>query len=285
MRWERLVLLVLAGIGGVLLAVVIGVFWQHPNDNLAYWIAADRLAHGLPIYTTGAAAFEPYAYHYPPPLAQALAPFTLFVPVLLYVVGYRALLLLTTWDLAGRRMLWMLALIAFVPVAIELRFENVDLFMALAIVYGLGRWPWAFAIMAVIKVSPGLGVVYLALRRRWRDAAIAAAVGVAIVVISVALDPGLWRAFLDSVVGRAAAAGNSLIPLPYVVRALIGLALVIAGGIVGRRTGELLLVAGVTAANPNLALAGFAVLAAAVPIWRAGPDGIAERARREPSPL
>jgi hypothetical protein len=87
------------------------------------------------------------------------------------------------------------------------------------------------------------------------------------------------------VVGRAAAAGNSLIPLPYVVRALIGLALVIAGGIVGRRTGELLLVAGVTAANPNLALAGFAVLAAAVPIWRAGPDGIAERARREPSPL
>ena len=49
----------------------------------------------------------------------------------------------------------MLALIAFVPVAVELRFENIDLFMALAIVLGLGRWPWAFAIMAVIKLSPG----------------------------------------------------------------------------------------------------------------------------------
>jgi glycosyl transferase family 87 len=283
MRGERLLLIVLAAIGGVLLAVVIGVFWQHPNDNLAYWIAADRLAHDLPIYATGAAAFEPYAYHYPPPLAQALAPFTLFVPALAYVIGYRALLLLTTWDLAGRRMLWMLALIAFVPVAIELRFENVQLFMAVAVVYGLGRWPWAFAVMAVIKVSPGLGVIYLALRRRWRDAAIAAAVGVAIIAVSVALDANLWRQFFDAVSGQAGIAGNSIVPVPYVVRAVIGLVLVIAGGLIGQRTGELLLVAAVTAANPNLTVAGFAVLAAAVPIWRAGPGGIAERARREPA--
>ena len=285
MRFERPILLVLAAIGGVLLVVIIGTFWRLPNDNLAYWIAAERLMAGEPIYTTGNAAFEPYAYHYPPPLAQALAPFTLFISALVYVVVYRALLLLTTWDLAGRRMLWMLALIAFLPVAIELRFENVDLFMAIAIVLGLGRWPWAFAVMAVIKVSPGLGVVYLALRRRWRDAAIAAAAGLAIVAVSFALDPSLWREFLDSVVGRAGVSGNSLIPLPYVVRAVIGFGLVVAGGLIGRRNGELLLVAGVTAANPNLTLAGFAVLAAAVPVWMAGPGGIAERADREPAGL
>jgi hypothetical protein len=285
MRYERVLLLALAGLGGVLLVVIIGTFWRQPNDNLAYWIAAERLMAGLPIYATGDAAFQPYAYHYPPPLAQVLAPFTLFIPALVYVIVYRGLLLLTTWDLAGRRMLWMLALIAFIPVAIELRFENVDLFMALAVVLGLGRWPWAFAVMAVIKVSPGLGVVYLALRRRWRDAAIAAAVGGAIVVVSFLLDPSLWRAFFDAVGGQAGASGNSLIPLPYLVRAVIGLGLVVAGGLMGRRNGELLLVAGVTAANPNLALAGFAVLAAVVPIWRAGPGGIAERARREPARL
>ena len=177
MRTERLILLALAAIGGVLLAVIVGTFWMEPNDNLAYWIAAERLVAGEPIYLTGAAAFEPYAYHYPPPLAQALAPLTLFVPVVWYLAAYRALLLLTTWDLAGRRILQMLALIAFIPVALDLRFENVQLFMALAIVLGLGRWPWAFAVMAVIKISPGLGVVYLALRRRWRDAALAAIVG------------------------------------------------------------------------------------------------------------
>lgn len=285
MRYERPILLVLAALGGILLVVIVGTFWRQPNDNLAYWIAAERLMAGIPIYTTGSAAFEPYAYHYPPPLAQALAPFTLFVPALVYVIVYRGLLLLTTWDLAGRRMLWMLALIAFLPVAIELRFENVDLFMALAIVLGLGRWPWAFAVLGVIKVSPGLGVVYLALRRRWRDAAIAAALGLAIVATSFVLDPDLWREFFDAVAERAGASGNSLIPLPYVVRAGLGFGLVVGGGLIGRRKGELLLVAGVTAANPNLTLAGFAVLAAAVPVWRAGPDGIAERARPEPARL
>jgi len=283
-RSERLIVLALAAFGGILLVVIIGTFWQQPNDSLAYWIAAERLMAGEPIYT-GQSVVEPYAYHYPPPLAQALAPFTLFVPALLYVIVYRGLLLLTTWDLAGRRMLWMLALIAFVPVAIELRFENVQLFMALAIVLGLGRWPWAFAVMAVIKVSPGLGVVYLALRRRWRDAAIASAVGLTIVAVSFALDPSLWQSFFEQVAGQAGVAGNSLIPLPYMVRAVIGLGLVVAGGLIGRRNGELLLVAGVTAANPNLALAGFAVLAAAVPIWRAGPGGIAERARLERAAL
>jgi hypothetical protein len=285
MRWERVLLLALAALGAILLVVIIATFWREPNDNLAYWIAAERLMAGQPIYATGDAAFAPYAYHYPPPLAQFLAPFTLFVPVLVYVIVYRGLLLLTTWDLAGRRMPWMLALVAFLPVAIELRFENVQLFMALAIVLGLGRWPWAFALLAVIKVSPGLGVVYLALRRRWRDAAIAAAVGVAIVAVSYVLDPSLWRAFFDAVSGQAGISGNSLVPLPYLVRAVIGFGLVVAGGFIGRRSGELLLVAGVTAANPNLTLAGFAVLAAAVPVWMAGPGGIAERARREPARL
>jgi hypothetical protein len=182
-------------------------------------------------------------------------------------------------------MLWMLALIGFLPVAIQLRFENVDLFVALAITLGLGRWPWAFAVMAVIKISPGLGVMYLVLRKRWRDAAVAAAVGLAIAAISLALDPGLWVAFFDAVIGRAGASGNSLIPVPYIARALIGFGLVAIGGLIGRRRGELLLVAGVTAANPNLTLAGFAVLAAVVPVWRAGPGGIAERARQEASSL
>ncbi|MEX1173130.1 MAG: hypothetical protein WEG56_11025 [Chloroflexota bacterium] len=40
-------------------------------------------------------------------------------------------------------------------------------------------------------------------------------------------------------------------------------------------------VGAVTIANPNLSMNGFAVLAAMVPIWRAGPDGLA--ARRTPS--
>src|SRR5687767_3887444 len=113
-RWKRwrLVLVPLAAIGAVLLAAIVWIFWRNPGDSFAYWLAAIRLVAGEPVYTTGEAAFAPYAYHYPPPLAQVLAPFTLVVPALAYVIAYRVVMLLVTWELAGRRMLWMLALIA-----------------------------------------------------------------------------------------------------------------------------------------------------------------------------
>ena len=278
--WQRIALVVLAAIGAALLAIVVVLFWQNPGDNYAYWLAAQRLVAGEPVYVTGEAAFAPYAYHYTPPLAQVLAPLTLFLPSIAYIVGYRVLEILTVWCLAGRAMLPMLALIAFLPVAIELRFENVHLFMAVAIVLALWRWPLLFAVAASVKVSPGLGIVYLVLRRRFRDAAIAVVVGAAICAVSYVLSPNLWQEFLAAIGDRAGITGNSLIPVPYVVRAIAGLVLAIAGGIVGRRRGELLLVLAITAANPNLALNGFAVLAAAVPVWRAGPDGLLEGSKR-----
>jgi hypothetical protein len=277
--WRRVVVTALAVLGAALLAIIVGTFWRSPGDNLAYWIAGQRLAAGEAIFATGEAAFAPYAYHYTPPLAQLLAPLTLAIPTVAYLVVYRAFEFLAVWGLAGRRILPMFALIAFLPVAVELRFENVHLFMALAIVLGLRRWPWLFAVGAVVKISPGLGIVYLALRRRWRDAAVAAVLGGLIVLVSVVLDPALWAAWVEAVLERADSTGNSLLPAPYLVRAAAGLGLTVAGGVVGRRSGELLLVAGITLANPNLALNGFAVLAAAVPIWLAGPSGVGESSR------
>jgi hypothetical protein len=284
LSWQRIVLLVLATIGGVLLAVAIGTFWMYPNDALAYWLAAERLVAGLPVYVQGDAAFEPYAYHYTPPLAQVLAPFTLVFSTMAYLIAYRVLNLLALWELAGRRFLWMLALIAFLPVAIELNFENVHLFMALSIVWGLLRWPWLFSIAAIVKLSPGLGLVYLAVQRRWRDVAIASFVGVAVVGVSYVIDPALWAAWFDSVVNRLGVTGNSLLPVPYVVRAAAGLALTVVGALIGARRGELLLVAAITLANPNLSMNGLAVLAAAVPIWMAGPGGLEGRRTRAAEP-
>lgn len=289
-RVKLVVLSLLAAVGASILAVIVAFYWMTPGDNLAYWIAGHRLVTGQPIYAAAELAFEPFAYHYPPPLAQVLAPITLVLPALAFCVIYRALMLLALWDLAGRSMLKMLALLAFVPMAVALRIENVEIFMALAIVLGLRRWPWLFSIGALIKVSPGLGIVYLAVRRRWRDVAVSVVVGAAITGISLTLAPDLWRTWLDAINGRADMVGNSLIPVPYSVRAAAGLVLAVVAGVLGRRPGELLLVAGVTIANPGLSLQGFAVLAAAIPIWLAGPDGIggrseaAERGRPEQSP-
>lgn len=273
-RVDLVVLSLLAALGASVLVVIVTTFWMTPGDNLAYWIAGHRLATGEPIYLPAEIAFEPFAYHYPPPLAQVLAPLTLVVPALAYAVIYRGLMLLALWDIAGRRMLKMLALLAFVPMAVALRIENVEIFMALGIVLGLRRWPWLFTIGGLIKVSPGLGIVYLAMRRRWRDVAVSILVGAAIVGVSVILAPELWRGWLDAITGRADIVGNSLVPVPYSVRAIAGFLLTVVAGLLGRRRGELLLVVAITIANPGLSLQGFAVLAAAIPIWLAGPDGL-----------
>ncbi len=277
-RINLVVLSLLAAVGASVLAVIVATFWMEAGDNLAYWIAGNRLVTGQPIYAPPEVAFEPFAYHYPPPLAQVLGPLTVVVPAVAYAVIYRALMLLALWEIAGRSMLKMLALLAFIPVAYALRVENVEIFMAVGIVLGLRRWPWLFTIGALIKVSPGLGLVYLALRRRWRDLWVSVLVGAAIVGVSFALAPDLWRAWLDAITGRADMIGNSLVPVPYSVRAIVGFVLTIVAGLLGRRTGELLLVAAITIANPGLSLQGFAVLAAAIPIWLAGPNGLGSAA-------
>src|SRR5204863_9321175 len=117
----------------------------------------------------------PFASLYPPPLAQFLAPFTLVVPDWLYEAGWTALLLVILLWFARWQPILALALIAFLPVAVELWFRNVHLLLAALIVLGLRGAPWMFAIGAAIKISPGLGIVYLALRGRWRDALFATA--------------------------------------------------------------------------------------------------------------
>lgn len=272
----------LAAIGGILLAVIAARFWTEAGDDLAYWIAGHRLAAGEPIYADPSVAFEPFAFHYIPAVAQILAPITLVVPAVPFLIGFRALLLLALWDIAGRRMLDLLALLAFLPIAVSLRVENVEIFMAYAIVIGLARWPWAFMLGALVKVSPGLGLVYLAAQRRWRDVAVSAVLGLAVVTVSYVLAPDLWRQWLAAIAGRSDVVGNSIVPLPYSVRAIAGFVLAVVAGLVGRRRGELLLVGAVTIANPGLSLQGFAVLAAAVPIWRAGPEGLLARRAARP---
>ena len=60
-------------------------------------------------------------------------------------------------------------LIAFLPVAVEFWFRNVHLFLAVLVVIGLRGRPWGLSVGAAVKVAPGLGLLWFAVRRRWRD--------------------------------------------------------------------------------------------------------------------
>jgi Glycosyltransferase family 87 len=270
-------LVVLAAIGASLLAVIATAEWIHFNDEHAYWLAGARLADGLPLYDAAAAPNTPFAYWYPPPLAQAIAPLTGFMSADAFSVLWTALLLGCLWWLGGRNLLVAIALIAFLPVAVELRVRNVHLLIAVLAVLALRR-SWAFWIpAAAIKITPVLGGLYLVAAGRWRDAGKVAALGAAALAISVALGPGEWRDFIDIVGARAGTDGGSVLPIPFLVRFGAGVVLAIAAGrltlrsaTAGRspRAGESLLIVALTIANPTFWVTALSLLIALVPLWR-----------------
>jgi hypothetical protein len=271
--------LVLAAVGASLLLVVALARWGTPSDEHAYWLAARRLIEGQPLYDPAVTIVTPYAYLYPPPLAQALVPVALVVPSWLFSAGWTVLMGLALFWLAGRDVLRGLALIAFPPVAVEFWFRNVHLFLAVLVVLGLRRASSAFAVGAAIKVSPALGIPYLALRLRWRQAAIATAVGLALLAVSIALSPDAWRAYVDFALKVDPLQQSSFVAIPLPLRAAAGLAVAIVASRLPRWIGDPLLVVAITLALPSLWFTGLSLLVAIVPLVAAERQ---ERAARLP---
>lgn len=272
-------LVVAAAIGAVLLAVVATAEWTQLNDEYAYWQAGARLWAGEPLYDPTAAPNTPYAYWYPPPLAQVLAPLTAVLSADAFAIVWTALLLTCLWWLGGRNVLVALALVAFLPVAVELRVRNVHLLIAVLAVLALRR-SWAFWIPATaLKITPVLGVAYLAAAGRWREALKVAVFGGLVLLVSVALGPAAWRDFLEVVGARAGTDGGSWLPIPFALRFAAGAGLAIVAGRmaasalargVSARSGEALLIVALVVANPTLWATALSMLVAIVPLWRSG---------------
>lgn len=262
--------LALAFVGACLLVVVAWYRWGGPSDEHAYWLAARRLLDGQPLYDP-TAPMDTYPYLYPPPLAQVLVPVAAVVPSVLFDWIWVGAMLVALWWLAGRDVIRALAIVAFPPVAVEFWFRNVHLFLAVLIVLGLRRWAGWFSVGAAIKIGPGLGIPYLALRGRWRPALIAAGVGLAMLVVSVVLSPGEWSSYLSFLGALGPGTAMSFIPVPFVARLLVGLVLLVVASRMSERSGAILFVVAFTVAQPSLWFTGLSSLAAIVPLWRA-PD-------------
>ena len=220
-------LLVLAAIGGALLVIVATTRWAVPSDEHAYWLAARRIIDGLPLYDPAATIITPYAYLYPPPLAQAMVPVALILPSWAFSALWTVGMGVALWWLAGRDVIRALALIAFLPIAVEFWYRNVHLFLAVLIVLGLRGHPWAMSVGAAIKVSPGLGLVWFAGRGRWRDATIMLVSGLAILVVSVVLAPDQWLAWIDYLRAQDPFAQSAFFGVPFPIRAVVALALTV----------------------------------------------------------
>lgn len=176
--------------------VIVGVFvsfrlleigpWLAPGFDLhAYWSTRDGLDYTL------ARPGAPGAYLYSPVFAQAIAPLTMFSWPAFAAVWTAIVAGLLAW-LAGR---WAIALLLVLPVLMSIAIGQVDLFIAAAIVVGF-RWPAAWALPILTKVTPGLCLLWFAARREWRSLAIALAATGILVTISYALDGDAWWGWL-----------------------------------------------------------------------------------------
>jgi hypothetical protein len=218
-------------------------------DAFAYW----RLDLDHP-YGLAAGAFGAFAYT--PVMARLFAPASAASwPAFWWI--WTALLVGTALWLGGRRWLWVLA---FPPVAVELYHGNINLLIAAAVALGF-RYPASWAFVLLSKVTPGIGLLWFAVRREWRPLAIALGVTGAIVAISLILDARLWQEWLSGEV--FAVAGSSVdqphIDIPLILRLPSAAAIVVWGALTNRRWAVPVASA---LALPVLWFAGFSILAA-----------------------
>jgi hypothetical protein len=175
---------------------------------------------------------------------------------------WTAVLCATYWALVGRLAL---PLLLFIPIPFEIVSGNVHLLIAAAIVAGF-RYPAAWALPLLTKVTPGIGLIWFAARREWRSLAVALGTTAAIAAISVAVAPGSWSQWL-AVLARDTSAPLDTpgwyAPIPLLIRLPVAAAVVAWGAVTSRRW---TVPVAVTLALPILWLNGFAVLAAVPPL-------------------
>ena len=112
---------------------------------------------------------------------------------------------------------------------------NVSLLLAVAIVVGF-RWPAAWAIVLLTKITPGIGLLWFAVRGEWRSLAIALGATAAIVAVSYVTMPAAWRRWVEVIIDNAGKGGTwASVPIPLWIRLPAAVALVVWGARTDRR--------------------------------------------------
>jgi hypothetical protein len=265
MRLAGLMALILAGAyaaATLLTAPADGAFGY---DSSAYLAAGDRLVAGEPLYpATGPDGLTPVgqdAYFYPPLVAAAFVPLAQLPPAtaklawFVLLIGLAALVggwLLRGVPADGRT--WALAAyLAYLPLLSDLRYGNLNL---LTLALCLAAWafrdraPLAGALLAAavgIKLLPLALIVFIVAVGRWRVAAWAVGIGVAVLMLSWPWLGGAWSDYLGVLraigVGTPAAGSNivpSLLadpPWRYLLP-VVGLSVAGVAGLLARRRGD-----------------------------------------------
>jgi len=222
-------------------------------DGHGYWSAWQGPMYDVPWGVNG-------AYVYSPAFAQLIWPLTLLpfsVFALVWTVG-------AIGCLFWMRVPWM---IAFPGVIDDILRGNVHTFMAAAIVLSF-RYPAAWLFPILTKITPGVGVLWFAARREWRNLLFATGVPAVVIGLSMLVAWPLWTqwfSFLEE--STQFSAGIQLIPLPLLVRVPIAAVIAWYAGATNRAW---LIPIAAMIALPNVWTSSTALLAAVPALIGAG---------------
>jgi hypothetical protein len=133
-----------------------------------------------------------HCFMYMPPVAQVMSVLRDLVSFEAFYTGLRVVEMIALALMAGPA----IGAALFIPaVAIEINAANINLLLIGAVLLGF-RYPWTWAFVILTKITPGIGLLWFAARREWRNLAIALGATIAIVAISFLAAPGLWGQYL-----------------------------------------------------------------------------------------
>jgi hypothetical protein len=261
LRGRRVPIVVIAGLIALAAAWLGIVYFAEPWGRLAgsgmdarcYW--APDLANPY-LHSTWT---DQIAYPYSPVFLQILQPIRL-LPWQAFMAIWAAILMAAMVYLTGPRLI--LLGLAFFGL-MEIWGGNIEILVAVAVVLGF-RWPATWSFVLLTKVTPGVGLLWFAVRREWRSLAIALAATVVVVVVSAAIQPDVWRRWLDVLTENAGKNGTwAAVPIPLAVRLPAAVLLLIWGARTNRRW---VVPVGVMLALPALWYGGLSIMLATLPL-------------------
>jgi hypothetical protein len=178
-----------------------------------------------------------------------------------FVVAWTVVLLAVLFWLSGPLLFGPLIVLCF-P---ELWGGNITILFAAAVVAGF-RFAGTWALPILTKVTPGLGLLWFAVRREWRPLVVAGATTAGVIAVSAVVAPGLWREWFDLL--RSSTDSSTVpgsVPIPLIVRLPLAAAFI---AWIALRDKRWLLPAGVLLAMPVIWWGSFALLAGCVALRR-----------------
>jgi hypothetical protein len=243
---------------------------QFGGDGRAYWLTG----HRAELY--GLLPRDPGAFLYSPAFAQVVRPLTWLPWAAFTILWCTAEAALFAWLLRPLGPRW--GAVAFLWCVPELLIGNINALLALSVAVGLTRPAW-WAFPALTKIAPAQGFLWFAVRREWRQLAVATAATAGIAAVSLAIAPGWWAAWFRLL--RDAPHHSDV-----TVRVVIACAITVASALTNRRWP---LAVAVALATPVFTLLYSVTVLTAIPrlraqTARAARDGQSDACRTIPLP-